>query len=635
MAEKPSREAWRRAAFPLAVFALAICQFVLLTWFVSPELVFGRLPLTWIDFETHIEQTFHAVEALLRFGKPWSYDVQLLAGFPNGTVFDADNKAWELWTYALVRLGMRPAVAFNLFVVLGHVALIPTIYASSRLLELTRWRALGASALAVLMWYFDGLTHWCWYIGLISYDMVAYMGLLPVALLWSYLRKGGTYKLIIMGLFLGVLHMVHPYVFIGAAIPMFAIYAMHFRKMRSVEHLRVVLGGALVVLCNLWWLITALRFWHYVGDSGVLGQGSISLFFSDFFGLISDTTVTGVVGNRTGFRNFAFITGALGILAWRGRKDPRTMPFALSLGAMIALTYLGGYVWIARQIQPYRHVLPAMFLALIPSMDFVFDALSGQSIGQMPKNAKWLIGAAGMLLIPYLGGDIVYFIPQWQPNLPPLPDGTPLPIRASGYFGQIDYRHAPLREDFHAVARWIQEHDDGQGRVLVEWWILGEHLSWRTKAQILGGFRQINLQHAAANLWRRNVEGDLPGEALAKYLEDYAVRWVIVTNPNPKLETRKDLLQLETTIGAHRVYRVKTNVNLVAGGDGKVVASMNRLEVSETNPEQEVVLRFHYMESLRCGPDCEIEKAQVDGDPVGFIRVKARHPKDFVVYNKY
>lgn len=203
MPEVSGRGTGRQLAFPLAVLGLIVCQAVFLVWYVNPALVFGRLPLSWIDFETHIEQTFHTLEALLRYGKHWSYDVQLLAGFPNGTVFDADNKAWELWTYALVKLGIRPAVAFNLFVVLGHVALIPTVYSSARLLELTRWRALGASALAVMLWYFDGLTHWCWYIGLISYDMVAYMGLLPVALLWSYLRRGGAYKLVLMGVFFG------------------------------------------------------------------------------------------------------------------------------------------------------------------------------------------------------------------------------------------------------------------------------------------------------------------------------------------------------------------------------------------------------------------------------------------------
>ena len=72
------------------------------------------------DFNTHIEQTWRVLEGLRGWGKSWVYDVQLLAGQPNGVFFDADNKAWELWTYALTLLGVPQGWAFNSFVVAVH-----------------------------------------------------------------------------------------------------------------------------------------------------------------------------------------------------------------------------------------------------------------------------------------------------------------------------------------------------------------------------------------------------------------------------------------------------------------------------------------------------------------------------------
>ena len=47
-------------------------------------------------------------------------------------------------------------------------------------------------------------------------------------------------------------------------------------------------------------------------------------------------------------------------------------------------------------------------------------------------------------------------------------------------------------------------------------------------------------------------------------------------------------------------------------------------------------LRYHWMETLECQPDCEIQRAKIDEvDPVGFIAVPAPHPADFEVVNGY
>ena len=79
-------------------------QLGLLAYFGGRHLLSNR-PVTGADYDTHVSQVWRVLEGLEGWGKSWVYDVQHLAGYPNGTIFDADNKAWELWSYATVRLG--------------------------------------------------------------------------------------------------------------------------------------------------------------------------------------------------------------------------------------------------------------------------------------------------------------------------------------------------------------------------------------------------------------------------------------------------------------------------------------------------------------------------------------------------
>ena len=67
-----------------------------------------------------------------------------------------------------------------------------------------------------------------------------------------------------------------------------------------------------------------------------------------------------------------------------------------------------------------------------------------------------------------------------------------------------------------------------------------------------------------------------------------------------------------------------------------VATSLGALRgVTATDPNRDVVLRYHWMETLRCSPDCTIVREPVEGDRVGFMRVPAPHPRDFVIENSY
>ena len=60
------------------------------------------------------------------------------------------------------------------------------------------------------------------------------------------------------------------------------------------------------------------------------------------------------------------------------------------------------------------------------------------------------------------------------------------------------------------------------------------------------------------------------------------------------------------------------------------------VEITGSDPNQDLLLRYHWLETLACGPDCRIEREPIDDvDAVGFIRVPAPHPVEFEIRNVY
>jgi hypothetical protein len=620
----------------LAACALVVVQVGLIVHAEWHANLFGGKPLSWVDFDTHAEQTWRAIEAMEGWGQTWAYDPQLLAGYPNGAVFEADNKGWELWTYALVKAGVPKATAFNLFLILAHLLVVPVVYAAARLFELSRWEALLAAWLALMIWFFDGLCRWSWFSGALAFGIATVWFVLPLGLFYRFVVGGSQWLLVLLAPTMAIGHLIHPSLFVFLVVPMVALYVRSFRSLSRRDHVGVVAVALFVIGANAYWLFTAFRFAHYVIDHEPFFVGGLSYLVTDLLGLIQDMGTSGVIGNRTGFRFVALLGCAAVLLAWRrAGDDRRTLPLGLGVGVLVGLAYLGGYLGPLAQIQPYRSIVPAAFLACIGAAAFVgFIRRSGVLRG-LPRVAWCAIGLVGLLGSVHLVRDALYFFPTALPTVPKLPSGETLRITAMGFLGHQDYRHKPATKDLDELVRWVEDHDDGQGRFLVEWWWLGEHLAWRTEAQILGGFRQRNLEHTAANLFRAYPDGDLPDDELARYLETYAVRWVILSLPKPELEQRSTWLRLVAKVGFHRIYETNTPVSLLQQGSGGVLASLNRLDVTGSDPDADVVLRFHWLETLDCLPGCRVAREPVEGNPVGFVRVPAPHPTDFAVVNGY
>lgn len=606
-----------------------------LWWYFGGERLLTDTPSSGFDFDTHISQVWRVLEGLRGWGRPWVYDVQHLAGYPNGTIFDADNKGWELWTYAWVSLGVSQGLAFNLFTVAAHLLVAPVVYVSARLFGLGRRAALLAAGLGVLYWYFDSWNHWVWFVGMIAYALAGYLFLLPLAAFYRWVQDRRPRHALLAAVSMAAAHLVHPYTFFILVVPMAALYLQRARELSRREHVVVWSIAGFTVLANGYWLVNALSFWHYVLDSSFFADPTLDSLAWDLLGLVGDPAAQGVVGNRTGFRLLLVAGGIAGLWALARRSDARALPLSLALAFLLGLTYLGGYTFFAN-IQPHRHVGPTGFLAIIPFAAAVELSFRERWWSRLSRPA-WALCA--VLLVPaaqHLARDVLYFTVRSLPKPAKLLDGQPIWYTMLGYGPHGDFSYGDWHHD--DLVTWVRAHDDGSARFVVENWHVGEQLSWKTDAQILGGFTWRNLEHSWANLFRRHPQGIATPEALRHYLQTYAARYVIVSTSaeiSPWWD-KSPVVEKVAQISHFRIYRTREPVSLLAEGRGRVRASTNRLLVTGSDPDRDVVLRFHWLETLACGPDCRIEREPIDAqDRVGFIRVPAGHPVDFEIRNMY
>lgn len=625
--------------FPYAwALLLAVVHVALLVHFLPPSLVFGAEPIQGDDYDLHIGQVWRVVEGLDGWGKSWVYDTKQFAGKPVGVISDAGSKAWELWTFAGWKLGLPRGVAFNTFVLLAFLLAPLLPFVAARLFGLNRRAALVAATLASALWYFDSFAHWLWWVGMVSWSVAGIAWLVPLALFHRFLAQRRPWQGIACALLLGLVLLVHPYAFFALAPPMAVEYARAWRGLAPRGHAAVMAIGLAPLLMNGWWLAVDIAHWHYIEDSGYYAQTDPSYLVADVFNLLLNPTDTGVIGTRAGFRFLVLGFAAVGLWLWRREGDARLLPVATALGALLGLAYLGAWIPGARQIQPYRNVFPATLLALLPAAWLLERAWRERWLAPLAGSARAGLAVVAFVGAQHLAGDVLYFFPSLVPDVPRLFDGVPAPISSYGFADPPDYRlphSSRIQPGTDAVVAWIDAHVPSGERVLVDGIMLGERLAWKSHVEVMGGFTLLNVTHAHANFFRRHRGSRVTAQELRRYLETYGIGWVVLTYVRPEIERLTEVLQRVEVVEGRRIYRTTFPVDRFVRGSGRVRAGTNRIAVMGAQPDQDVVVAYHWHEGLVCRPGCRVEREQHPLDRVGFVRVPAPHPASFVVEHGY
>ena len=624
----------------VAVLVVVVVHLRLLHEMLPLSAVLTDTPLSGDDFDTHVGQTYRLVAALRSAGEHWAYAPTILAGYPAGAIFDADNKGWAYFTYALSQYAdISPARAHNLFVYL--VGLLPPLVGmlGGYLFRLGFYPSVLAGLLCSLLLFFDTFTHWCFWVGMVAYTGASAFAVAPMGLLYRFVTERRLLWALLCAPVLGLALTLHPYTFFIVAAPM-AVMVLQARSTLGGRGIAAIVGIVVTaVAINVPWLHASLIHWHHIINATYFGQGGAQIFWFDMWNQLVNPTDTGVLGQRASLR-FAYAILAVGTLvSWFRQRDGRLWTLGLAAVSMFLVGYFGGHLPGLGHVQPYRHVVPAGFLLALPAAVLLVQAMRSRFFFSLPLSGKAVVACLGFLASQQFVEHALYHMPQFRPQLEPLLDGTQVPLDSSGNGIRLPLM-LPHAAQFHAgvaeVTQWAREHVGTGGRVVVEEFALGERMTWDGDIDVIGGFRFRNLEHSYCNILRVQQGQRISEAQLRAYVQTYGITHFVMYREHPEFDHMPAVLEPLGRLHYRRLYRVRRPSAKIAGSNGEVRPGLNSLRVDGTDPEAPLLLRYHFHPSLRCRPNCRLERVAIGGpDPVGFIRVKAPHPPAFEIYNGY
>jgi hypothetical protein len=149
------------------------------------------------------------------------------------------------------------------------------------------------------------------------------------------------------------------------------------------------------------------------------------------------------------------------------------------------------------------------------------------------------------------------------------------------------------------------------------------------------------IKHSYASFTR----GVLFGRDIRKYTLDelqerfktFNVRWIVCWFKESKelLERFPAYVIKMKDIDKFTIYEVKRTPSFFIKGRGTIRSDYNRLELKDVKAEDdEIIISYHWMKTLKAVPDGSIEKILLNGDPIGFIKIK-HPPQSLTIVNSY
>ncbi|KPJ58140.1 MAG: hypothetical protein AMS15_09100, partial [Planctomycetes bacterium DG_23] len=166
-------------------------------------------------------------------------------------------------------------------------------------------------------------------------------------------------------------------------------------------------------------------------------------------------------------------------------------------------------------------------------------------------------------------------------------------------------------------------------------------LPWYTKREFIGGPEPDHyIKHHFASFTYGELFGrDITGFSLSllqTYFDTYNIKWIIAWSDKSRIyfQRHSGYITYLHSIGDFSFYEVRRNPNFFLKGSGKTKADYNKIVVTEASPG-EVVLKYHWLQTLRTKPPLKIEAYPVPDDPIGFIKIYNGEVRDFEIYNAY
>jgi hypothetical protein len=585
--------------------------------------LFNGAPVIEQDWGLH----FHHLKSMEVFWQQdrafWGYNPLFMSGYPSNTIQDLSIKFFEFSALGLASLGLTPIQWFKILAFLATAVVPWLMYLAARNLffdrdDLKNGAALVAVLLGTAYWW-NSLPREMFFYGMVGYTPASYISVLGVTLLYRIAKTPALWSSIHLGwLILAVvilpLHVQSIVIFLPPIVVLLVVQRNVFRR-----NLLIWTAGAAVlsILANLLWLAPA--FDHRTDDvsSAIVDQlplfTSVDLltFIKDYLGPTGYWTFRPSFAEK-GYRLMLLLLGSWG--TWKlVRSENRTAGVMLASAGIVLflLAYFGSLIPFVKSWQPLRFKVPLdLFLTLAASY-IVAHGLAWRSL--TPRSYVLpSIAACGLLAFLF--------------NLFETETRARMLLRTQ------------LRPELNAILEWIQKDTPAEGRVLFEesgdetgFVYDGIYLSsfiphWTGRQLIGGPINLYNDRHHFAEfhsgkLFKKDIQ-TLSDDEIRNYFRLYNIGAVVAFHPASiqRLQSVPGLVTLERRVGPVHLMKVNQPLTWFLQGEGKLKASLNRLEVSEVKGN-EVILKYHWAEGLIGTPAVKIVPVKMYDDPIPFIKI--------------
>ena len=601
------------------IFALHLLGLLLL--FQSIGSLFDANPFIDQDWGLH----FHHLKSLEAF---WTqdrmfsgYNPFFMAGYPSNTIQDLSIKFFEFAALGLSALTLTAVHWFKLSAFLSMAAVPWLMFFAARNFfyadDSKNLIALSAALLGTLYWW-NSLPREMFFYGMIGFPVASYLSIWGVSLFYRIANARRAFTPAHLGwlIFALVVLPLHVQSILILVPPMIALLVAQPKLLQRNLLLALLGATAASLLVNSPWLLTAIA--HRGDDVSQTIVAQLPLFAStDPFTFLID--YLGAKGYWTfrpsfvekGFRLALLILGVLGTRTLiRSEQRALGIMFAWAISVLFLVTYFGAFMPSVKAWQPLRFKVPYDLLLAIGAAYAISHWLSGRD-GGFGRLVPWLFSIA---------------LCAFAVNL----------IQTEST-GKLQLRTQPIPE-IAAVIDWVERETPAQARVLFEesgdetgfvydGMYLSSFIPHRTGRQLIGG--PINLyndrhhfaEFHSGRLFKRDI-ATFSDEELRNYLSLYNIGAVVAFHPASlkRFQSMPGLFTLDRRIGAVQLLKVNQTFNWFVEGEGKVKASLNRIELTEIKGNA-IVLKYHWTAGLKSEPAAKFEPIKLADDPIPFIKI--------------
>jgi hypothetical protein len=434
--------------------------------------------------------------------------------------------------------------------------------------------------------------------------------------------------------------MMHILSFVHIALPVLILFAAYYREMTVRQKVAILCIPLIAGLANWYWIAPLLQFFN----EKTIQPGDYE-FNLQIKSLLEPLQVYIVqrksidyslpVLNSTFIDVLVLAFSGSGFYCWYNKRSFHLIiSFVSAFLFVFVIAFYGSHTVFFAQLQPERFTLPLTLLLILPASIGIHAAGAALLRRRSTPGAVFILCAAFVLL--------------YRPVVRPFFTFYQIkPFRLSCVFP----------DSLRLLLKSLETHTTREGRILIEdseflrfvspfHKYYGGHFpglfpEYLQREYLCGPRPMYPVQHSYASFVRGVLFdkelSDYSRELLEERFAAYNVKWIVCWYEESKNYFARfpDYIHKLADIDDFSIYEVKRQPTFFIKGRGTARADYNRIELENIIAEDnEIILSYHWMQDLKAVPEGTIERVFLEGDPVGFIKIK-NPPRSLEVVNGY